>query len=101
MRIAERRRQAKAFAKRQGKPQNDHQTLTVFFDRERLVGHNFGAANTGQDEIVDTPVMKGEFPDTGQSRMFIWKAMQKARYWFVCLNRSVYGEWRVVNADRC
>ncbi len=101
MRVAERKRQAKAFVREWGRPTTDHQTLTVLFDREKLVGHMFGAANTGQDEIVDTPVLRGVFPDTGHSRSLIWKAMQAARYWFVCFNRSVYGEWRLVNADRC
>lgn len=101
VRVAERRRQAKAFAGQFGKPQSDHQVLTVLFDKEGLVGHISSAANTGQDEIVDTPVVKGSFPDHGHSRMLTWKKMQAAGYWFVCLIRSVYGEWRIVNADRC
>lgn len=102
MRVAERKRQAKAYVR--GlllPPQSDRQTITVLFDKEKLVGRIISCANTGQDEVVSTPVLEGSFPDTGRSRMLIWKAMQKAGYWFVCFNRSVRGEWRIVNADRC
>lgn len=103
MRVAERKRQAKAFVRNLGvKPQNDHQTITVLFDREGAVGYMSHIPSAdGMTEHVNTPVLTGVFPDTGRSRMLTWKAMQAAKYWFVCFNRSVYGEWRIANADRC